>query len=66
MDAFLIASEMQPRAAEFWLNKLSLLDEAETGQLLRRIPEEVTTPLAIQFAEQMMLENRRSLLCTRQ
>lgn len=66
MDAFIIACEMQPRAAEFWLNKLSLLDEAETGQLLQRIPEEVTTPLAIQFAEQMILENRRSLLCTRQ
>ncbi|WP_252179235.1 hypothetical protein [Endozoicomonas sp. 4G] len=35
IDAFMIASEIHPRAGEFWLNKLSLLDEAETGQLLQ-------------------------------
>ena len=65
MDAFKIASDMQPQASEFWLDKLSLLEEEEVSLILQRIPGEVTTPTAIKFAEQMIFENRRSLLCAR-
>ncbi|MCW7553856.1 hypothetical protein NX722_14720 [Endozoicomonas gorgoniicola] len=53
----------RPKTARYWLEQLKMLDKDRICNILAKVPEEVTTPAAMQFAEKIILENRRSLLC---
>ncbi len=59
MDAFKLASRQRMEAAKYWLGQLELLSDAAIANILKRVPEEVTTPAAMQFAEKMMLETQQ-------
>lgn len=63
LEAFRLASRQREEAAKYWLRQLELIDEKTIADILRGIPEEAASTLALQFAEKMILENKRSLLC---
>ena len=63
IEAFRLASRQRPKAARYWLEQLKMLDKDRIRNILAKVPDEVTTPAAMQFAEKIILENRRSLLC---
>lgn len=63
VDAFKLASRQRPEAAQYWLDQLRALSDQNIADILSRVPQQVTTPAAMQFAERMILENKRSLLC---
>lgn len=63
IDAFKLASRQRPEAAHYWLARLETLDEETISNILARVPDEVTSSVAMEFAQRMIFENRRSLLC---
>lgn len=63
IDAFKLASRQRPEAAHYWISRLEALDEATIAGILARVPGEVTSHAAMDFAQRMIFENRRSLLC---
>jgi len=62
VDAFYIAIEKRITAKSHWLSKLRSLSENRITKIFSNIPQEVTTQVAIQFAIQMVLENKKRLL----
>ena len=63
IDAFKLASRQRLEAARYWLSRLEALDEETISDILTRVPDEVTSSVAMEFAQRMIFENRRSLLC---
>ncbi|EPZ5420233.1 hypothetical protein ACXOL9_002607 [Vibrio parahaemolyticus] len=61
-DAFFTAVEKREEAKKFWLSRLEGLSDDKIHEIFDKIPEEVITDTAKQFALQMVLENKNRLL----
>ncbi len=62
VEAFFLAVEKRDLAKKHWLSKLKDLTEDNIRDIFSRIPEQIFTDLAREFAIQMVLENKKRLL----
>ena len=62
LEAFRAASYLYPRGAEYWLDRLSAVNPDSWVEILNRVPEKRASPLAREFAAEMLTLNRRDLL----
>lgn len=61
-DAFFRAAAIAPKGACYWIEKLEALTEVDFSRILIKVPDEIITPLAKDFALAMLIQNRRRLL----
>ncbi len=62
LDAFFHAVEKRDSAKRFWLNKLSQLNEQDISKIFSKVPDNIMSGVAKEFAYQMVVENRKRLL----
>jgi hypothetical protein len=62
LEAFSRAMRRSPKAAEFWIERLSRVSTDETRALFDRIPRHLISEVAAQFAQKMLELNRLRLL----
>jgi len=62
IDAFLSAAQHKPAAARHWLAELDAITEAEIAMIMRNVPPERISDMAIEFATRLILINRNRLL----
>lgn len=62
VDAFYLAVEKRDNAKKFWLHKLVQLSEQDISKIFSKVPEDIMSGVAKEFAHQMVVENRRRLL----
>jgi hypothetical protein len=61
-DAFIQAAEKCQKAKEHWLLRLSELNMNDICNVVERVPKEMMSEVAREFAIQMILENQKRLL----
>ncbi|WNN88943.1 hypothetical protein [Gloeocapsopsis dulcis] len=61
-DAFFRASQEYPNAAKAWLNNLAKVSSNDTLELFERIPSNLITETAINFAQKILELNQFRLL----
>jgi hypothetical protein len=62
LEVFQMAARRYPQAAQGWLQKLAPIAPNDMTNLLLQVPETRLSPLARQFAEQILLQNQVRLL----
>ncbi len=62
LDAFMEASRQYREAARLWLEKLESISFEATRAILEKVPKDRISPIAIEFAQQMLILNRERLL----
>ena len=62
VDAFRLAAEAQPEAAQAWLDKLADVREDDVQALFARIPASRISPVGTEFALNVLTLNREALL----
>lgn len=61
-EAFCEAAKFYPQAACIWLNRLGNISADDTLRLFKRIPGNRISPIAIEFAQSILIHNRDRLL----
>lgn len=61
-EAFDEAAKIYPQAAAAWLKKLNRISADDTLKLFESIPEERISPIAIEFAQSILIHNQARLL----
>ena len=61
-DAFRRAAAMRPKAARAWLDRLSKVSSKTTESIIAEVPTDWISPMAAEFAHQMLTTNQRILL----
>jgi len=62
IDAFHAAARQQPEAAREWLRRLATVTTDQTEAILRRVPADIISLPAIEFARALLEVNQRRLL----
>ena len=62
VEAFNQAAQRYPKAASIWLKLLSGIEAEDVQELFRRIPPARISPVAIEFAQQLLTINKGKLL----
>jgi len=62
LGAFHKAAQKSPQAAKAWLERLESISPQDTQSIFNRIPEEEISPIAINFAQELLSLNRQRLL----
>jgi hypothetical protein len=62
VEAFKQAAQMRPQAAKIWLNELQTIDNQQVSEIFERIPKQILTPEAGNFAKDLLKYNREQLL----
>ena len=65
-DVFAAVTRDYARSAALWLDQLAKISSEQTKTLLYRIPQSRISPIALEFAHQMLDINRDRLLCLRE
>jgi hypothetical protein len=60
-EAFAIAAEFYPKAAQIWQEKLRSISREQIDEIFDRIPEGRITPIADRFARQLLEYNREKI-----
>jgi hypothetical protein len=61
-EAFSEAAKLYPQAADIWLEHLENILVDDTLKLFERIPKNRISPIAVEFAQNMLMHNRDKLL----
>lgn len=62
IEVFLVAAKQNRKAAEFWLNKLESISQAEIKNIFTKIPNKLISGPAIDFALAILEANKKRLL----
>lgn len=62
VDAFFHATEKRDGAKNFWVERLKALTDEKISTIFNKVPAEVISEIAREFALQMVFENKRRLL----
>lgn len=62
LDAFKLAAELRPKAASIWLEQLQKIERSQIKSIFNRIPDKIITPLANDFALDLLAHNQKHLL----
>ncbi|MHB9072533.1 MAG: HipA domain-containing protein [Desulfobaccales bacterium] len=62
IDVFYKTAQRWPRAARSWLNNLELMSSKEIDYIFGNVPKTEITPIAIEFAKQILSLNKNRLL----
>jgi hypothetical protein len=61
-EAFCLAAKRYPEAASTWIERLNQISANDILDLLQRIPPNRISPIAIEFAEAILIHNRAKLI----
>jgi hypothetical protein len=62
MDAFRECAKANPGAAQYWLDRLDAINEADFSAILAQIPDDFISSEARDFSNAMLCINRNRLL----